>query len=803
MSITRRGLLGVAAGATGIGLVRHHLARADDRPAPARLPQYDESLVPTVCQQCPGGCGLLARVIDGEVVGISGNPQHPVNRGAVCAKAFGALQLLHSPERLHGPMISDGQRGRFKSATWDEALRLVGDRLADLRAKRLGHTVAILGGQYRGTRDALWRQFARAYGTPNYLRARCLAPEKPALAHRLMNGASVPFAYDLGEAQIVVSFGAGILEAWLNPVHASRAFARLRRSDDRRRGRFIQIDPRRSPTAIKADRWVSLIPGTDGILALGLANVLVREGLYDSAFVEEHTAGFTDWTGPDGKRHEGFRSMVLKDYGLLAVSAATGVPVNTILEVARDLGTARPALVIGERGPSYGPDDLRTRMAIHSLNALVGSIGIRGGLVPQSELPLLHLPEPAADEATRASLAQPRIDGAGQGEYLTAADASQALPGRILGGTPYPIQALFLFATNPLASHPAKEEFAKALEKVPLVVSFSPFMDESAARCDVILPDSLFLERWQDDPVTHLAGVTSYSVSKPAAAPRYATRNTADVVLQLAASLGGRVAEALPWKSFDQALRAVSRGLFEARRGYVVSGAADQSLRQTMERQGYWIPEFDKFEAFFAALTKRGAWWDPTSLSPGRRATFGTPSGKFEFHPRALQQLLDGAVQREGKESAVVKLLRGAGGDGHPALPAVAFPVAAEAGAFPLRLITYRLATRPLGGARNQPWLLEQPAAHVRAGWESWVEIHPKTAGALGVKDGDRVLVESAKGALRLEARLYPGMREDVIGIPLSAGGQAANPNDLIASEPDPFGGFGLFGTTRVRIRRA
>ncbi|HET7786967.1 MAG TPA: molybdopterin-dependent oxidoreductase [Myxococcales bacterium] len=803
MSISRRGLLGVAVGATGVGLMRQHLARADQKPEKRRLPQYDETLVPVVCQQCPGGCGLVARVIDGEVVGISGNRQHPVNRGGVCAKAFGALQLLHSPDRLHGPMIRDGQRGRFKAASWDEAMRLVADRLADLRAKRLGHTVAILGGQYRGTRDALFRRFARAYGTPNYLRARCLAPEEPALSHRLMHGATVPFACDLAESQIVVSFGAGILESWLNPVYASRAFGRLRRSEERRRGRLIQIEPRRSATAIKADRWVALRPGTDGILALGLANVLVREGLYDTAFVEEHTTGFADWTDPDGKRHDGFRSMVLKDYGLLAVSAATGVPVNTILEVARDLGTTRPAVVIGERGCSYGPDDLRTRMAIHSLNALVGSIGARGGLIPQAPLPLLPLPEPAPDEVARASLSNPRIDGAGQGESLTAADVTQALPGRILGGTPYPLNAIFLFATNPLASHPAKEEFAQAIEKVPLSVSFSPFMDETAAKCDVVLPDSLFLERWQDDPVTHLAGVSCYSVGKPASAPRYDTRSTADVVLQFAASLGGPVASALPWKTFEQALRATARGLFDARRGYVVGAAADETLRQTMERQGYWIPEFAGFDAFFDALTKRGAWWDPTALSPGRHAVFATASGKFEFHAPALQRLLDSAVQREGKESAVVKLLRNGAGAGQPVLPAVAWPALAEGGTYPLRLLTYRLATRPMGGARNQPWLLEQPAAHVRATWESWVEIHPRTAAALGVKDGDRVRIESAKGAIQLRARFYSGTREDVVHVPLGGGGRGPNINDLIASEPDPFRGFGLLGQTRVRIRRA
>ena len=759
MKVTRRGFLGVVAGATGVGLVRGQLARADEKAGPARLAQYDESLVPTICQQCPGGCGVLARVVDGEVVGISGNPHHPVNRGTLCPKAFGALQLLYSPERVRGPLVRDGQRGRFRPASWDEALRLVTDRLADLRAKRLSHTVAILGGQYRGSRDALWRQFARAYGTPNYIRARCLAPERPAPAHRLMHGATVPFAYDLGEAQIVVSFGVGLLDAWLNPVYASRGFARLRRSDDRPRGRLIQIDPRRSPTAIKADRWVSLTPGTDGILALGLANVLVREGLYDGAFIEEHTLGF-----------DAFKEMVLRDYGLLAVSAATGVPVKTILEVARDLGTTRPALVIGERGTSYGPDDLRTRMAIHSLNALVGSIGARGGLIPQGALPLSPLPQPALDDAAAASLAQPRIDGAGEGDYAAASDASQAMPARILAGTPYPLNALFLFATNPLVSSPAKEEFAKALEKVPLLVSFSPFLDETSARADVILPDSLFLERWQDDGVTHLAGVTCYSVGRPAAAPRHDTRNTGDVVLQIAAALGGRVAEALPWKTFDGLLRAVSHGLFESRRGHVVAGAADEPLRQTMERQGYWIPEFKGFEAFFDALAKRGAWSDPTSLPPGRKASFANASGKFEFRA--------------------------------PDLPAVAFPPAAAASAFPLRLNTYRLATRPLGGARNQPWLLEQPASHLRASWENWVEIHPATAAALGVKNGDEVVVESPKGEVRLTARLYAGTRPDVVQVPLFSG-LGGNPNDLIASELDRFHGMGLFGTTRVRVRRA
>ena len=356
----------------------------------------------------------MARTLDGEVSGISGNPLHPINRGAVCPKAFGGLQMLYDPNRIKEPMVRTGERGQFRPIEWDKALAMVTARLSDLRSKGLSHTLAILGGQYRGYRDTLWSRFAQAFGTPNYIRLRCLALEKPALAHQLMQGATTPLTYDLGEAQFILSFGAGLLESWIGPVHASQGFARLRRSSDRPRGLFFQIDPRRSPTAIKADRWIPIIPGTDGILALGIANAMIREGLYDEAFVEQHSFGFEDWVDGSGQQHLGFKNLVLRDYGLFTVAAATGVPVKSIIEIARALATTKPAIVIGERGPAYGPDDLYTRMAIHSLNALVGNIGVVGGLRTQGEIPVAPLPALEQDAAAKQGAAQPRIDGAGE-----------------------------------------------------------------------------------------------------------------------------------------------------------------------------------------------------------------------------------------------------------------------------------------------------------------------------------------------------------------------------------------------------
>src|SRR3972149_1738869 len=262
MRVTRRGFflaLGGTAGAAA--LIKGKLAKAQQAGEDLeRGAAPEEAPVPSIRQPCPGGCGLLVRRLDGEVAGISGNPLHPVNRGGLCPKAYGGLQLLHDPNRLKGPMVRDGERGRFRPVSWDEALAMVTAPLSDLRANGLPHTVAILGGQYRGYRDLLWRRFAESYGTPNYIRVRCLQPERPALAHQLMEGVTTPLGYDIGEAQFILSFGVGLLEAWLGPVHPSPAFARLRRSGERPRGRFIQVDPRRSPTAVKADRWGPLLP---------------------------------------------------------------------------------------------------------------------------------------------------------------------------------------------------------------------------------------------------------------------------------------------------------------------------------------------------------------------------------------------------------------------------------------------------------------------------------------------------------------------------------------------------------------
>jgi anaerobic selenocysteine-containing dehydrogenase len=375
------------------------------------------------------------------------------------------------------------------------------------------------------------------------------------------------------------------------------------------------------------------------------------------------------------------------------------------------------------------------------------------------------------------------------------------LPERMLKASPYAVNALFLFTANPLASHPAKEAFADAIKTVPFIVSFSPFLDESTAMADLILPDHTYLERWQDDPVTHLAGFNCFSVARPASKPVHQTRNSADVLLQIANRLGGTIAQSFPWKKFEDLLQDGAKGLYQARRGYIVSGHAEEALRRVLEREGYWQPEFGDFGAFWTALLERGAWWDPTTLPVSRKALLRTPSGKFEFYAIALKQLSETNVAGAPSKNAFVHAFAAGTPDDLLFLPAVTIPRAIQPPSLPLRLNTYRLMSRPVGGGGNQPWLLEQPSVHLDAAWESWIEVHPQTAATYGIKEHDWVWVESSKGRIKLRAKLYSWTQPEVVHIPLF-GGEGPNPNDVIGSEFD-LKGFGLLNTTAVRIRRA
>ena len=203
-----------------------------------------------------------------------------------------------------------------------------------------------------------------------------------------------------------------MLEASSSPVHMTRAYGQFRQGRTGRRGKLVQVEPRLSITASSADEWIPVRPGTEGVFALGVAGVLVSEGLYDREFVLERTPGSRTRRAP-ARPANGLRSLLARHYSLERVAAETGVSVDVILRIAREFAGARSGLAIGPRKGPLLPGQLFDHLAAHVLNALAGNVDGPGGVLVPEEAPLAAWPELPPDAIAKEGRGRPRLDAAG------------------------------------------------------------------------------------------------------------------------------------------------------------------------------------------------------------------------------------------------------------------------------------------------------------------------------------------------------------------------------------------------------
>src|SRR5262245_44614785 len=320
----------------------------------------NEQLVPgvaawfaTVCRECPAGCGVLARNRDGRVVKLEGNPDHPVNAGALCIRGHAALQGLYHPDRFRGALIGG------KPAPWADAEKRVVDKLAALVQGKQGQKIALVTGLESGTVARLMDEWVKALGTRPRIAYEPLAYESIRAANRITFGRDAIPEYAIGEATYLVSFGADFLETWLSPVGYSYDFARMHAFHRGRAGTFVHVEPRLSMTAANADQWLRNAPGTEGLVALAMLKVIVDEGL---------VAG-----GADGRA----LAAAAQSVDVSAAAAASGVPVDAIKRVAHDLAASRGGLAIGGGAAASGANATDTQVAVNLLNAAIGAVGPR------------------------------------------------------------------------------------------------------------------------------------------------------------------------------------------------------------------------------------------------------------------------------------------------------------------------------------------------------------------------------------------------------------------------------------------
>jgi anaerobic selenocysteine-containing dehydrogenase len=752
-----------------------------------------EKWIPTVCGQCMGGCGILVRVIDGWAVNIVGNPLHPVNRGTLCPKGIAGLQGLYDPDRIRSPLKRVGKRGEglWQPISWDEALQMVTGSLKDLRQKGLPHHLAVLGGRYRGLMRSLWERFLEAFGSPNYIDNQ-FQWEGPAMEGLFLTQGihSLP-AYDFENARYLLSFGSGLLESYWSPVQALSAYGQFRRGNPERRGKLVQIESRLSITGIKADEWLPIQPGTEGLLALGIANMMIKEGLYNKEFVANFSFGFENWTDASGKEHLGFKEFVLSEYDADVVSRRTGVPIDSIIRLAREFASNQPSIAMGFRDRPF------QQMAVSILNGLVGSIDTSGGLLIPKTVPLQPLPPFGKDSIAQKGQRVERIDGGKksslmvQQPYLFARNATT--------GKPYRPEILFIYYSNPLFSNPNPDTLLNAFAEIPLIVSFSPYMDDTTLFADLVLPDQTPLERWQDDPIFLNNGFPVLGIRQPVIEPLYQAKSAGDVLLQITKSLGGEIQKAFPWSDFKEVLLYGIKGVFDANRGDTFGLQFEQAWTRLLERGGWAAPSYKTFDDFWKQLQEKGGWWDPIYDFKERDRVFRTPTNKFEFYAQALKQIYPTFTSKDLKDLSF-------------------FPhweeskKAGDEKEYPFHLKVFRMMT--LTGSRNanQPWLQASVGSYVFERWETWVEINPETAKRLEIEDRDWVWVESPKGKIRVRAKLYRGAMPEVVSIPFGEGhrsggrwskGLGENPYRILMDDLDPLTGYPICESTRVKIYKA
>lgn len=492
----------------------------------------DEELVPgvaewkpSVCPLCSSGCGLNVRVMEADVEVTRGGQQgvvrmgvakklegfatHPISQGALCARGQAAIQVTYHPDRIVQPLKRTGERGAggFQQITWDQAISELVSQL-DGVATAGPQGLAVVTGGRRSQRQVLLEQFAAKFGAASPVVYELFSDDVLRAANAMSFGFAQLPTFDLAHAAYVIGFGADFLGTWNSPVAHASAYGRMKRGRPGIRGAFVQVEARITPTGASADQWVAANPGTEGVLALGLAHVMLRD--------KRRPAD----AGRAGALIDGWAAG-LPDYSPDKVTALTGVSTTRIERLAKEIAERSPAVAIVGGVPLAHTNGLFTALAVNALNQLLGAVGQKGGVffTPQLNRP------PVAERRTLAQLAA--------------------------GAAP---RVLIVDDANPLHTAPRGWKVREAFEKVPFIVSFAQFVDETSVLADLILPDHSFLESWADAAPESGSIQGVLSIAPPAMKPLFQTRATGDVLLEVSRKLQKPLD--LPWQTYDEMLKA-------------------------------------------------------------------------------------------------------------------------------------------------------------------------------------------------------------------------------------------------------
>jgi anaerobic selenocysteine-containing dehydrogenase len=645
---------------------------------------------------CPDTCSFFVTVEDGRAVKIEGAKDHPTTDGFLCTKVNRYLERTYSPQRVLYPMKRAGEKGRgiFERISWDEALDTIAAKFKEIAAD---NPQAILPYSYAGTMgfvqsQSIDRRFFHKLGAS--LLARTICADAGAAGYRATVGLSMGTDLErFGDAKLIIIWGSNVITSnvhlWPKILEAKREGAKV-----------IAIDPYRSLTAEKCDEHLAVLPGADGALALAMMNVIIKENLVDHDYVERHTLGF-----------DLLRERVM-EYPPSRVAAITGLSEETIVRLAREYATTKPAAIRLNYGLQRHAGGGMAVRAIACLPALVGAWRDAAGGALLSTSGTFGINAQALERPDLIWNNPRTINMSAIGDALLGYQRVQELsvkdaPAETLEPLDPPVRAIYVYNSNPAAVAPDSRRVIAGFKREDLfTVVHEIFQTDTADYADILLPATTQLEHFD---IHKAYGHIYMLINKPAIEPLGEAKPNSEVFRLLA-----------------------------ERMGFTEDCFKDSDEEIARQAINYDHPRMRGMT--FEELKERG-WMRlsvPEKFAPFAEGGFPTPSGKCEFFSETLA--------KQGLDPLPTYI--------PPRESAQTAPELAKK--YPLAIISPPAHNFLNSSFANLP-------TFVKAEKEPHLEIHPSDAAERDIKDGDRVRVFNDRGEFNLKARVSEKARPGVV----------------------------------------
>lgn len=492
----------------------------------------------SVCTLCSAGCSVAARCVDSIPYSLSGVAGHPVDHGKLCSRGLSGHHLAHHPLRMTIPHKFSGKEpgSRLIPVSIETSVKEISDAV-----QRAEGSVVILDKNPRRISSRQYQTFTSNFKKGIYATVPSGEDSTLKILREMSANKKISYGYDFKNTKMIVSFGSPILDGFGIPGEMTAL------SGERKQNgiKIVQIESTQSRTALQSDQWFALRPGTEGVFALTIAHILFAE----------HLLPRTPLLSIDDRKAIERRSERFSPEATLSI---TGIDTAAVRTFARQLASTSPAIVMSGSDPGGGPLPTETEKAIALLNILIGSVGKSGGIVAKQDSEAHH--EINWHDIPDHSISVLIIDSAENG---------YALPWNLIE--------------------------KKLIPQSNIVVSLSPFLGETTAHADYLLPITTYYESVQDVPSPAVSGKETFAIAQPLMSKPDGTIDEREFISLLSGAIGIQPETT----SYEDQLKEKTLKIFESKNGSVFSFSQKSSVP---------VSTFGSSGELYAALNEGAVW---------------------------------------------------------------------------------------------------------------------------------------------------------------------------------------------------